>query len=76
MIDEICRLLQYIADEALFFFLFVQTYTSGELLTGHLKKELIDVLQKLIGKHREAREKVTDELVNEFMRPRKLMFDY
>ncbi|XP_069118126.1 tryptophan--tRNA ligase, cytoplasmic-like isoform X2 [Argopecten irradians] len=51
-------------------------YTSGELLTGYLKKELIGVLQKLVGEHRERRAKVTDELVREFMTPRKLKFDY
>ncbi|XP_033735830.1 tryptophan--tRNA ligase, cytoplasmic-like isoform X2 [Pecten maximus] len=51
-------------------------YSSGELLTGHLKKELIGVLQKLVGEHRERRAKVTDELVNQFMTPRKLKYDY
>ena len=51
-------------------------YTKGELLTGHLKKELIEVLQKLIATHQECRKKVTDEVVKAFMRPRKLKFDY
>jgi len=51
-------------------------YTSGELLTGHLKKELIDILQKLVATHQENRKKVTDDVVKEFMRPRKLKFDY
>ncbi|KAH8030460.1 hypothetical protein HPB51_006892 [Rhipicephalus microplus] len=35
-------------------------YTSGELLTGHLKKELIGILQKLIADHQTARKAVTD----------------
>ncbi|XP_005104465.1 tryptophan--tRNA ligase, cytoplasmic [Aplysia californica] len=51
-------------------------YTSGELLTGFLKKELIGVLQKLIGEIQERRKTVTDEVAREFMRPRKLKFDY
>ena len=44
------------------------------MLTGHLKKELITVLQKLVGEHQERRSKVTDDLVREFMTPRSLNF--
>ncbi|KAL3831668.1 hypothetical protein ACJMK2_023391 [Sinanodonta woodiana] len=51
-------------------------YTSGELLTGDLKKELITVLQKLVSEHREKRAQVTDEIVKQYMTPRKLAFDY
>lgn len=53
-----------------------ETYTSGELLTGFLKKELIEVLQKLVAEHQEKRAKVTDEMIREAMKPRKLKFDY
>lgn len=53
-----------------------KTYTSGELLTGYLKKELIEVLQKLVANHQEKRKLVTDEMIAEFMKPRKLNFDY
>ena len=52
----------------------VQKYKSGELLTGQLKKELIDVLQKLVGDHQRRRAEVTDEMVNEFMTSRPLNF--
>ncbi|XP_062575355.1 tryptophan--tRNA ligase, cytoplasmic-like [Saccostrea cucullata] len=51
-------------------------YTSGELMTGSLKKELIDILQKMVGEHRQRREAVTDEVVRQFMKPRKLKYDY
>lgn len=44
------------------------------MLTGELKKELIDVLQKLVGEHQERRSKVTDDIVREFMTPRSLNF--
>ena len=44
------------------------------MLTGQLKKELIAVLQKLVGKHQERRAKVTDDVVREFMTPRSLNF--
>jgi tryptophanyl-tRNA synthetase len=42
------------------------------LLTGFLKKELIEVLQKLVANHQEKRSQVTEELVKSFMNPRKL----
>ncbi|XP_076464147.1 tryptophan--tRNA ligase, cytoplasmic-like [Babylonia areolata] len=53
-----------------------QDYTSGELLTGFLKKELIEVLQKLIKEHQERRAKVTEEVVKRYMTPRKLKYDF
>lgn len=45
-------------------------------MTGSLKKELVEILQKLVGEHRKRREDVTDDLVRQFMKPRKLKFDY
>lgn len=53
-----------------------QDYTSGELLTGHLKKELIDVLQNLVQKHQERRAQVSSEVVRRYMTPRKLKYSY
>lgn len=44
------------------------------MLTGELKKELITVLQKLVGDHQERRRQVTDEIVKKFMTPRALNF--
>lgn len=41
-------------------------YSSGELLTGHLKARLIEVLQKLVGKHQEERAKVDEEVLKKF----------
>ena len=52
----------------------LQDYSSGELLTGNLKKELIDILTPICTTHQEARKKVTDEVVMEFMKPRPLNF--
>jgi len=51
-----------------------EDYTSGKLLTGFLKKELIDVLTPICVSHQEARKNLTDEIVKEFMRPRPLNF--
>lgn len=49
-------------------------YTSGELLSGFLKKELIDILTPLVLEHQERRKTVTDDHVKEFMTPRPLQF--
>lgn len=49
-------------------------YSSGELLTGFLKKELIAVLQNLVASHQEKRKSITDEIVKQFMTPRALNF--
>ena len=42
------------------------------MLTGELKKELIGIIQKLVAEHQERRKAVTDEILKEFMTPRKL----
>ncbi|BHF60711.1 Tryptophan--tRNA ligase, cytoplasmic [Sparganum proliferum] len=49
-------------------------YTSGELLTGNLKKVLISLLTDLVTEHQRRRAAVTDEVVRQFMTPRKLDF--
>lgn len=51
-------------------------YSSGDLLTGHLKKRLIEILQEIVKNHQERRKALTDEIVHHFMTPRKLKFDY
>lgn len=53
-----------------------ESYSSGELLTGFLKKELIEVLQKMVKEHQEKRALVTEEMVREYMKPRKLKYDF
>ncbi len=49
-------------------------YTSGELLTGDLKKTLIEILTKICTDHQEKRKAITDDLVLEYMAPRPLNF--
>lgn len=48
-------------------------YTSGQLLTGDLKKELISVLQDIVSEHQENRKKVTYEVVQAFRKDRDLL---
>lgn len=52
----------------------LQDYSSGALLTGELKKILIETLQPMIAQHQERRKQVTDEMVKQFMTPRPLNF--
>ena len=51
-----------------------QDYTSGVLLSGFLKKELIDILQPMVATHQKARALVTEETVMQYFTPRKLNF--
>ncbi|KAJ8341643.1 hypothetical protein SKAU_G00339340 [Synaphobranchus kaupii] len=53
-----------------------QDYSSGDLLTGELKKCLIETLQPTITAHQERRKQVTEETVQQFMTPRRLDFNY
>merc|ERR1712025_1149888 len=50
------------------------SYRSGTLLSGFLKKELIDILQPMVASHQERRKLVTDQVIQQFMTPRKLNF--
>jgi tryptophanyl-tRNA synthetase len=57
--------------DSLFITSIFQDYTSGQLLTGYLKKELIDVITPMILQLQEKRKTVTDEMVMEFHDVRK-----
>lgn len=47
-------------------------YKSGEMLTGEIKSELANVLEKFIANYQAARSKITDEDVHKFMAIRKI----
>ncbi|KAF2805145.1 tryptophanyl-tRNA synthetase [Mytilinidion resinicola] len=51
---------------------FYHAYKKGEMLTGEMKKECITLVQSYVKSFQEARAKVTDEVVKEYMKPRKL----
>ena len=51
-------------------------YESGKMMSGEIKKEIIEVLQKIVGEFQERRAKVTDQDVEDFCKIRKLKFDY
>jgi tryptophanyl-tRNA synthetase len=47
-------------------------YRAGTLGTGDMKKECITMMSAYVKKFQEARANVTDEILEEFLRPRKL----
>ena len=47
-------------------------YKAGTLLTGNLKQMAIELLQEYVAEFQSRRALVTDEVLEEFMRPRKL----
>eukprot|EP00743_Colponemidia_sp_Colp-15_P001716 GILK01001874.1.p1 GENE.GILK01001874.1~~GILK01001874.1.p1 ORF type:complete len:610 (-),score=93.20 GILK01001874.1:120-1883(-) len=49
-------------------------YSSGKLLTSQVKNRLAEVLSEIVLNHQENRAKVTDEMVDEFMRVRPMSF--
>ncbi|ODV78249.1 cytoplasmic tryptophanyl-tRNA synthetase [Suhomyces tanzawaensis NRRL Y-17324] len=49
-------------------------YKKGEVLSGEMKKECIDVVQKYVKDYQEKRAKVDDKTVDSFMKPHKLVF--
>ena len=42
-------------------------YGSGKMLTGQVKKELIQLLSKFVTSHQEARSKITREHIEPFL---------
>nr|KMM70612.1 tryptophanyl-tRNA synthetase [Coccidioides posadasii RMSCC 3488] len=49
-----------------------ESYRKGELLTGELKKMAITLLQEYVKDFQERRKQVTDEVLKQYMTPRKL----
>jgi tryptophanyl-tRNA synthetase len=53
-----------------------ERYTSGAMLTGELKQELVTLLQGIVAAHQARRSDVTDDVVRQFMTPRKLNYNF
>jgi tryptophanyl-tRNA synthetase len=51
-----------------------RAYSSGEMLTGEIKKDLIKTLTPMVEAHQRARALVTDDVVKTFMQPRDIPF--
>ncbi|XP_066925110.1 tryptophan--tRNA ligase, cytoplasmic-like [Clytia hemisphaerica] len=51
-----------------------EEYESGKLLTGEIKKILIETLQPIVAQHIERRKVITEQDVKDFMTPKPLKF--
>jgi len=51
-------------------------YAAGRMLTGEIKKEIIGELQKIVAEHQTRRKAITDEVLRDFMTPKKLNLDF
>lgn len=51
-------------------------YSTGAMLSGEIKKCAVECLQPIVAEHQAKRKLVTDEILEEFMTPRKLNFDF
>lgn len=71
-IDVAYQYLTYFEDDDEKLVKFAEDYRKGEMLTGDMKKECIAMMTKYVKGFQEARAKVTDEVLEEFTRPRKL----
>eukprot|EP00397_Hematodinium_sp_SG-2012_P014841 GEMP01015101.1.p1 GENE.GEMP01015101.1~~GEMP01015101.1.p1 ORF type:complete len:581 (+),score=126.03 GEMP01015101.1:184-1926(+) len=68
-VDVPYEYLRYLMEDDEEFRRIGEQYGSGQLLTGEVKKILSDLLADIVTKHKEAREKVSDETVRHFMDP-------
>lgn len=66
--------LEYFLEDAEELIRIKNKYGDGEMLTGEVKKILIQELQKLIGEFQERRKNVTQEVVEQFFAIRMLEF--
>lgn len=51
-------------------------YSTGEMLSGEIKKIAIEVLQPIVAEHQLKRKDVTEEVLEEFLKLRKLNYDF
>lgn len=73
-VDVSCHYLTFFLEDDQELELFLYKYSVGELLSGDIKKKLVEVLTELILAHQEERSKVTDFMIDEFMSVRALSF--
>jgi tryptophanyl-tRNA synthetase len=71
-IDVPYQYLSYFEDDDEKLLQLAAEYRAGTLGTGDMKKECISMMSAYVKKFQEARTKVTDEILEEFLRPRKL----
>ncbi|KAF2475237.1 Nucleotidylyl transferase [Lindgomyces ingoldianus] len=71
-IDVAFQYLSYFEDDDDKLATFAEQYRKGVMLTGDMKKECVGMMTAYVQGFQAARVKVTEEILEEFMRPRKL----
>jgi tryptophanyl-tRNA synthetase len=71
-IDVPYQYLTYFEDDDEKLLRLAAEYRAGTLGTGDMKKECITMMSAYVKKFQDARAKVTDEILEDFLRPRKL----
>jgi tryptophanyl-tRNA synthetase len=71
-IDVPYQYLSYFEDDDEKLARFAEEYRKGDMTTGDMKKECVIMMTKYVKGFQEARAKVTDETLEEFLKPRKL----
>lgn len=73
-IDVAYQYLSFFSDDDEKLEKLAKDYRSGDLLSGEMKKESIDVIQKFVAEYQERRSKISDEIIDSFMKPHKLVY--
>ena len=73
-IDVSCEWLTFFLESDARLEQILKDYGSGAMLTGEVKKELIEVVQTMVKEHQEERALVTSEIIQMYMAVRPLDF--
>ncbi|KAF1950498.1 tryptophanyl-tRNA synthetase [Byssothecium circinans] len=71
-IDVPYQYLTYFDDDDEKLAKYAEAYRKGEMLTGDMKKACIEVMNAYVKSFQESRAKVTEETLEEYLKPRKL----
>ncbi|KAK2641972.1 hypothetical protein Ddye_023735 [Dipteronia dyeriana] len=74
-VDVPIKYLSFFLEDDMEFECIKREYGAGRMLGGEVKQRLIQVLVDLVERHQKARAAVTDEMVDEFMAKRPLVFN-
>lgn len=73
-VDVAYQYMSFFNDDDTFMEECAEKYKAGEILSGEMKKMCIETLQEFVKGFQERRSQVTDETLDKFMIPHKLMF--
>ncbi|KAG5671873.1 hypothetical protein PVAND_002043 [Polypedilum vanderplanki] len=48
------------------------TYSSGELLSGEIKKHAFECIQEIVATHQETKKTITDDIIDQFVKPKNM----